>query len=634
MVKYDVHFSIAGLIVYTLLLLVLNTLYRKEQKSVRKLKDVIEGLFVADVLDIISAYTIMYATTVPVWLNTFLTGAFFVLQNVNLLLVVRYVRHVGNPNKEKRELMEYVNLGIIIIFILLVVSSPVTKLIFYFDGAEYIKGPLYNSSYVVALYFLLYALVYLLRKGKGYTRRQAVSVIGFVSTVLVGALLQLLTPGNVLLLYFLISIACTITVFGLETPDYIKLVQTLDELETSQEELKKAVERAEAADRAKSDFLANMSHEIRTPINAILGMNELINRESNQEEIREYSGNLADAGNSLLSLINDILDFSKIEAGRMELSPTDYDFANLLHEVCNIIEIRCEDKNLSFEVKNNEDMPKFLYGDDVRIRQILINLLNNALKYTDAGSVTLEIDFRPTDSNRIEVILAVRDTGVGIKEENLNKLFESFKRIDLKKNRKREGTGLGLAITKSFVEMMDGYIEVESVYGEGSVFTAHIKQVQRGDETIGVFDKDSFKATKKGKYQATFTAPEAKILVVDDVKINISVVKGLLKQTGINIDAAYSGYECLELIKKERYDIIFLDHMMPEMDGVETLAKMKEDSTHMNQNTPVIMLTANAILGAKEEYLAGGFVDYLSKPIKWEELEAMLKKYLPCDKIK
>lgn len=406
----------------------------------------------------------------------------------------------------------------------------------------------------------------------------------------------------------------------------------LEELEKSQSALKEALHRAEAADRAKSDFLANMSHEIRTPINAVLGMNEMIARESTEEKIQEYSATVADAGNALLSLINDILDFSKIEAGKMELAPANYELAVLLREVNNIMNIRFKDKGLDFIIQNNPNIPNQLYGDEIRIRQILINILNNALKYTDKGSVTFEINYENQENNTALLLFKISDTGVGIKKEYLDDLFKSFTRIDLEHNRKKEGTGLGLNITKSLVDLMGGTIDITSTYGSGSVFTVRIPQKIVNDSPIGIFDK-SQTHTVKTKTEAQFTAKTAKILIVDDVPTNLRVIKALLRRTGIAIDLANSGQECLDAMARSNYDLVLLDHMMPDLDGIETMNRLKEDSTHPNQDTPVIMLTANAIAGAKEEYLSLGFTDYLSKPVRPDELETMLVKYLPAEKI-
>ena len=391
---------------------------------------------------------------------------------------------------------------------------------------------------------------------------------------------------------------------------------------------------ADTANRAKSDFLANMSHEIRTPINAVIGMNEMILRECGDESIREYAFNAQSAGQNLLSIINDILDMSKIEAGKMEIVNGRYRLNAVLTDVVNMIQVKAEKKNLVFHVEVDEAIPDRLFGDEVRIRQIIINLLNNAVKYTNSGEVWLKVDKEILSEEKMILKVSIKDTGIGIKEEDIGKLFRSFERLDQRKNRNIEGTGLGLAITGKMVELMDGRIEVESTYGEGSTFTVYLPQVVRGPEQVGNFEEKHRAYLRSMKqYSESFTAPEAKVLVVDDVDMNIAVVKSLLKKTQLKISSCTGGKECLRLIQKEKFDIILLDHMMPEMDGIETLRQMKQMAGNLCKDTPVIALTANAIVGAKEMYLAEGFHAYLSKPIEGERLEEMLRNYLPKEKI-
>lgn len=630
--RFDVHFAIAGLIIYLLALLNLFIQYDNKQNTVRKLRQLIECLFLADLFDILSAYSIAYVDNVPLWVNYFTNTAFFIFEALCMAMLPRYIRFLLDPEKGKRCALDYINYGVVLIYGLICLSSFYTKLVFYFKDNMYKKGPFSDSAYLLGLYFQLYSFIRLMQQRDKFSTRQFRTIIAFICITVSGSIVQFLIPGSVFILYFIFSIAASITLFGLETPEYIRLEKALSELKKSEKQLQEAAEKAKATDVAKSVFLANMSHEIRTPINAVLGMNELINRETTDADIKTYSDDIADAGQSLLSLINDILDFSKIEAGQMELSETDYELSVLIREVNNIIKHRFEEKGLSFEIKNDSEIPNGLYGDDVRIRQILINLLTNALKYTDKGSVTLDVGYNRLADDEIELILSVADTGSGIKESDLDALFVSFKRINLENNRKREGTGLGLNITKSLVEMMHGYIDVKSEFGKGSIFTVHIRQTVRDNKPIGDFGKEN-SSRKERKYQAKLKAPTARILVVDDVRTNLLVIKGLLKQTEIIIDTALSGAECLEMIRETKYDIVFLDHMMPDMDGVETIRALKADDSHVNTNTPVVMLTANAIIGAKEQYLDDGFTDYLSKPIDWQELESMLIRLLPTDKV-
>lgn len=396
------------------------------------------------------------------------------------------------------------------------------------------------------------------------------------------------------------------------------------------DELREAKAAAEKANQAKSDFLANMSHEIRTPINAVMGMNEMVLRETKDEQIREYAQNIQGASQNLLALINDILDFSKIESGKMEIVEGDYYFSSLLNDVVNMIQVKADQKELEFHIEVDEKLPDELFGDETRIRQVIVNILNNAVKYTKKGSVTFLVDGQRQEDGSLMLRTAVKDTGIGIREEDRQKLFKDFQRLDMEENRGVEGTGLGLAITNRLVEQMNGTLTVDSVYGEGSTFTVCLPQKVRSEDCIGDF-KEKYKnyMSKRERYQKSFVAPKAQILVVDDNEMNLFVVKNLLKKTQVQITEAQSGKECLELISQKKFDVVLLDHMMPEMDGIETLRRAKVMEESKCKETPFIVLTANAILGVREMYLNEGFHDYLSKPIDGMALEEMLMKHIP-----
>ncbi len=416
-----------------------------------------------------------------------------------------------------------------------------------------------------------------------------------------------------------------------------------------------ALEEARRASEAKTDFLANTSHEIRTPINAVLGMNEMIMRESAKAEklsgaspmvyheafkkIRSYSGNVDSAGSNLLAIINDILDFTKIEEGKMDIVEVEYQLSSVINDVSNMIYFRAKEKNLAFLTEVDETLPDRLLGDVVRVRQVITNILNNAVKYTDEGSVLLKITGEKKDRGSdgrpvMELIISVKDTGIGITKENIGKLFGKFERVDLGKNSTKEGTGLGLAITKMLLQMMDGDIRVESVYGSGSTFTIRLPQKVLSDDPVGDF-KEKFEKTlgEKKVYHESFRAPEANILIVDDTRMNLIVATEFLKDTLVRTDTAGSGKEAVELARKNRYDVILMDQRMPEMDGEEAFRLIRSQKDGMNTDTPVICLTADAVVGARERYLSKGFNDYLTKPIDSTYLEMMLKKYIPAEKI-
>ncbi len=414
----------------------------------------------------------------------------------------------------------------------------------------------------------------------------------------------------------------------------IEYVETKNkQLEQANKEAEEAREEALYANAAKGKFLAHMSHEIRTPINAVLGMDTMILREATDKKIKEYAMDIQNAGQNLLSLINDILDFSKIESGKLEINCVEYDFCSMIHDIFNMIQAKAQGKQLALEMYMEEDLPSKLYGDDIRIRQVLVNLLNNAVKYTQKGKVSLDIKGK-TDGKKILLTFVVEDTGIGIKEEDMHKLFEEFERIEEKRNRNIEGTGLGMSITTQLLFMMGSRLCVESVYGKGSKFYFTLEQQVVDSTPIGNLEERLRKQSLEYSYMAAFTAPEAQLLVVDDNLTNLRVFVNLLKYTGVHVDTADSGKACLEMIGKKRYDLIFLDHMMPEMDGVETLEKMRELDNNQSERAPVVALTANAIAGAKEMYLAKGFDAFLPKPINPEKLEQMILRLLPRELLK
>ena len=399
-------------------------------------------------------------------------------------------------------------------------------------------------------------------------------------------------------------------------------------------ELIEMAKEADAANEAKSRFLSNMSHEIRTPINAILGMDEVILRETEDPQIIEYAQNIRVAGNTLLSLVNDILDFSKIEAGKMDIIPVDYDPSSIINDLIQMIAPRAKAKGIDLKIELDSSIPCILNGDEIRIKQVVTNILTNAIKYTERGSITLNGSHEFVSDDEIDITISVKDTGIGIREEDLKKLYVAFQRVDEKRNRTIEGTGLGLNITQRLLKLMGSELKVKSTYGEGSEFSFTVRQKIVNKTPMADYIKAYNRADfEKQIYHEKFTAPDAEVLVVDDTPTNLTVFEGLLKRTKVKISKADSGAKCLEMTKIKKYDIIFLDHRMPVMDGIETLKRLKSDPENKNLNTTIISLTANAVSGAREQYMEAGFDDYLTKPIISEKLESMMLEYLPKDKV-
>lgn len=587
---------------------------------------------VISVSDLIGAICQNNAESVPAYVHHILQGVFFVALMTDYVLYMIYICLATNFYNR---VMKIISLTVVIFTAPLAGTNYLTNMIFTIgEGNLYTRGDYFILYSVIGFSLLAFSLVLIVKYSVRIELRLRIALILFVIGIVIAEYIQLSNP-HILITNYVMSVFILALYYALQSPDdYEKLLQVTDQLQKSNNATEKAMLEAENANKAKTNFLANMSHEIRTPINGILGMNTMILRECKDPQIVEYAKNVESASRSLLAIINDILDISKIESGRMELVIGKYRLSSLISDCYHMVYERAREKRLKLIIDNDPTIPDRLSGDETRIRQIIVNILTNGIKYTPKGSVTLKLGWTRLEGDKLHLSIAVKDTGIGIAKENIDKLFEEFKRIDEKRNRNIEGTGLGLAIVKRMTDMMGGTISVESEVGVGSTFTVELDQDIVSYDEMGVIDTvSSGKNTSNFIKKKQLRARGGRVLVVDDIEMNLKVAKGLMKETGITVDTAISGAECLELATKNKYNIIFLDHMMPEMDGVETLRRLREIKNGPNIDTPVVALTANAIQGAREYYLEIGFENYLYKPVDEGYLFAIIQECMPAELI-
>lgn len=461
-----------------------------------------------------------------------------------------------------------------------------------------------NTMYLLSTIYVLLMVICLFKNLKDIKSKKYVPIIFYIFIGTAVTLVQLTNP-SILIITAMETFVTILMYFTIENPD-MKLIN----------ELNIAKDQAIKANNVKSEFLSSMSHEIRTPLNAIVGFSQALSEEDINDNAKDEVKDIMMASNSLLELVNGILDISKIESGKIEIVNTEYQFKNIYDELVILAKARMGDKPLDFRCHYDEDIPSVLYGDYTRVKQVILNILTNAVKYTREGYIDFSVSsVRKDDICRL--IISVEDSGIGIKQENIPKLFTKFERLDLEKNITIEGTGLGLAITKKLVELMNGTIVVQSIYGKGSKFTIAIDQ--------RVVHKEVVVEKREEKKVSEVHAEGRKVLIVDDNKINLKVASRLLENYKLDITTVESGALCIDKVNSDTYDLILMDDMMPNMSGVETLHKLKEIDGF---TTPVVALTANAVTGMKEKYLNDGFDDYLAKPINRDELNNIVAKYL------
>lgn len=741
---YNIDFELSGFVFMLLFYFSLKAQYPKEVKEIHHYSNSLLVYIVVTALDIISAISISYATSIPHWLNMAINTIYAMSVVLFFYSFERYIcKYLLQERMKWEKVASYI---VCAAYGMLLILNCFTHWLFYFDDSHrYVHGPAYFLIFFVPLYFILTIGMILVIRNKNFDRKQKISIWLFTLLGLLGPLVQVYITPDILFSMYTPALALLILLFLLVTPDYKRTLATMDELIRTKEIAEQAQVEAESATKAKSDFLANMSHEIRTPLNAICGMSELLNQMELSPESMEYAENIQIAADNLLDIVNDILDFSKIDAGKIELIEDEYKLETLIHQVEPMISSRLASKDVIFVIDIDRNVPRKLCGDILRIKQILLNLLGNAVKFTNFGKVALTVRGTLDETGEYHLVMEVADTGIGIREEDQEKLFSEFTQVDTRKNRRLQGTGLGLAISDHLARLMGGDIKLESQYGSGTTFTVTIVQkvvdpqpCARLDQTkkfrIFLYEKNSFyqanmlkmlrdfqikyrpiynlrdlahleadkddekyflydykmaqdsveanlsqlkeqgvipvamldtqevwkentdsyilklrkplhaisfarllggKGELKTKERTGKTRqvyPSRKALVVDDNLINQKVIQGFLGEYQIQVTKASSGYEALDYMKSgEDFDIVFMDHMMPVMDGVETTEKIRNLDVPHAKNVPIVALTANAISGVKETFLQAGMNDFLAKPIDTKLLDEILDRWLPDD---
>ena len=591
--------------------------------------------FFATLLEVISVMSVDFFGHRQL-LNLIIRTLYYAVENVNAYYLMRYVEAYVRIKNRKLERFNFILLMSSFVILILNLVPGIAGFFFGISAEGGLQTGEYNVLFrsLYVFYFIAMAAYHQITNKQYFTEKLQFAVMSTMGGLLLLAfIIQYGFAREVLFSYAVCTVLLFMTFFYYEAPMYRQMATVEKELEDSRIQTEQSTRMANAANRAKSDFLANISHEIRTPMNAILGMNEMILKECRDPDIRQASMDIRRAGTHLLSIINNILDISKIESGKMELYNADYHIWQMIKDIEESMFESINDKGLKLILDVDKTLPEHLYGDADHLRQIIVNLLDNALKYTSQGTITLKFAGDKESKGRVKMIISVIDTGIGIRKDDLKHLFHSFERVNLTETQNIQGAGLGLTLVRYLLDLMGGKIHAESEYGHGSSFIVEITQQLSHDGfqgTIGEYEKELAERPPVEVEEDTgpFICPKANLLIVDDTPVNLVVAKGMLKETKAQVDTAESGEDCLKMLEKTHYDIVFLDHRMPGLDGVETLKRAKEIEGP-SMGASFIALTANAGTGLREEYMGYGFDDYLAKPLKSDALKKVLSKCLP-----
>ncbi len=636
---YDVWLEASMLPFLFILVVFLFFRYAVTAEVNRRFRIVAVSAFVTALLEITSTLVVdgWGKSAIPPFLNLLLRSLYYAAVNVNAYHLMRYISaYVGVDDQGWDRVNQFILFSS---FAMLILNLMPWVGGFFFDKSfvpgetGLLKGP-YNlfCRFIYGFYFLSSAFYLQVTHRQSYSTSRQYLIMNVLWALLLAVfIIQNFLARGMLLTYVAVTLLLFVAFFCYEAPAYQQLVKSERELRTASVEAEVFTRFAESAKQAKSNFLASTSHEIRTPMNAILGINEMILKENRDEEVRRASLDIRRAGNGLLTIINNILDISRAEAGKMELYPDNYHLWQLLLDVEESVFETFQEKKLEFVLDVDKSLPEHLCGDEDRLRQILTNLVDNAVKYTKEGSITLGVHGEREDG-AVKLQITIRDTGIGIRKKDLDLLFQTFARVNLDETQTIQGAGLGLTLTRYLLDLMGGQINVESEYGKGTTFTLSLTQpLAKGgfQGTIQEYEDRGLKESADVEDEGPFTCPDARFLVVDDTPINLVVARGMLSNTEAQVDTAESGEECLEMMGKTHYNIVFIDHRMPGMDGIETVDRARAEEG--GQNVVYIALTANTGAGLRDEYMGYGFNDYLSKPLRSDALLKILAHYLPAE---